>query len=138
MATTSTWLSLNELGNIYGITSINCARALQKKGWRDTHGYPTSRAIKDGAVSPHQQSPSETAKWNEQLCREVLENTGYSPISLNQQVQQWAQLLEAIEKGSPSINVTTEQMAEDLPSEIAQAVNEELKLRGCSFRATEK
>ena len=50
------------------------------------------------------------------------------------QVEQWAILLEALQEGSPSINATPEQMAEELPSELIGEVNDQLAQRGCCFR----
>ncbi len=55
-------------------------------------------------------------------------------ISKTTQVNQWAQLLEALVVGSPSVAATPEQMAEDLPKELIKDVNDQLALRGCSFR----
>ena len=55
-------------------------------------------------------------------------------ISRTTQVHQWVQLLEALVVGSPSVAVTPEQMAEDLPQELIHEVNDQLALRGCSFR----
>ena len=66
-----------------------------------------------------------------------LEKTGYQPISRTIQVKQWTDLLHALEEGSPSINVTPEQMAEDLPHELAIDVNNQLEQRGCTFRVSE-
>ncbi len=50
------------------------------------------------------------------------------------QIEQWAQLLEALDIGSPSIDTTADQMAEDLPSELVPEVNNQLAERGCHFR----
>jgi len=39
-----------------------------------------------------------------------------------------------MEEGSPSIDATVEQMAEDIPGELAEDVNHQLAARGCRFR----
>jgi hypothetical protein len=55
-------------------------------------------------------------------------------VSLSRQIDQWSQLLEAMQSGSPSITSTADQMAEDMPSELVDGVNQQLAERGCSFR----
>jgi hypothetical protein len=55
-------------------------------------------------------------------------------VSLSRQIDQWSQFLEAMQSGSPSIASTADQMAEDMPSELVDGVNQQLAERGCSFR----
>ncbi len=131
----SNWLSLTDLSRIYGISVMHCGRALEQQGWRDRHGHPTLEALKVNAAStkgPHN-TPGVTL-WNKEICREILEKTGYEPLSRSLRIEQWAQLLEALEEGSPSINTTAAQMAEELPEELVIEVNDRLALRGCPFR----
>ncbi|MEC7382221.1 MAG: hypothetical protein VYE16_04350, partial [Cyanobacteriota bacterium] len=75
---------------------------------------------------------------NAKICKGLLEKSGYQPINRTLQVEQWAELLEALEEGSPSINATAEQMAEDLPEELVGDVNDQLAQRGCHFRVALK
>ncbi|KZR68822.1 hypothetical protein PMIT1313_02446 [Prochlorococcus marinus str. MIT 1313] len=139
MAPSPSWLSLTDLGRIYGISAINCGRALQLQGLRDRHGRPTPGALETGAAHKHgPQTPPRTALWNAKICKGLLEKSGYQPINRTLQVEQWAELLEALEEGSPSINATAEQMAEDLPEELVGDVNDQLALRGCHFRVAHK
>jgi len=49
-------------------------------------------------------------------------------------VEQWAVLLSALDEGSPSISTSADQMAEDLPGDLVDPVNAELRLLGCSFQ----
>jgi hypothetical protein len=49
-------------------------------------------------------------------------------------VQQWAELLSALTEGSPSISTSADQMAEELPSDLVEPVNAELRQIGCSFQ----
>ena len=56
------------------------------------------------------------------------------PIQRTNLVQQWAQLLSALTEGSPSISTSADQMAEDLPSELVDSVNAELRDIGCTFQ----
>ncbi len=139
MAPSQTWLSLTDLGRIYGISAINCGRALQQQGWRDRHGRPTPGALEAGAAHKHgPQTPPRTALWNASICRALLEKCGYQQISRTIQVDQWVQLIEALEEGSPSINATAEQMSEDLPEELVGDVNNQLAQRGCHFRVSQR
>ncbi len=139
MATSSSWLNLTDLGRMYGISALRCGRELQYKGWRDRYGRPTPKALEAGVASengPH--NPPRAALWNTKLCSELLEKTGFQPISKKLQIEQWVSLLEAINEGSPSINTTTDQMAEELPNDLVEDVNAQLKLRGSNFKVREK
>ena len=135
MADNSPWLCLAELGRIYGISAFHCGRILENHGWRDRRGRPTPAALEAGAassVSPHGQG--RRVFWSHSLCTELLNNNGYTPISRSLQVEQWTQLLEALQLGSPSISATADQMAEEMPNELVEDVNHQLKVRGCSYR----
>ncbi len=135
MIATPTWTSLTDLGRIYGISAIHCGRALQHQGWRDRHGRPTGIAFEAGAAyQSGTHCKPRAALWNVEICSALLERNGYQPMSRSNQVAQWTQLLEALEEGSPSIDATPAQMAEDLPEELVDEVNVQLAKRGCDFR----
>ncbi len=135
MKPTEDWLSLADLGRIYGISAFQCGRVLEKQGLRDRFGRPTSCALEAGIASTHNQNnPIHLALWNVELCRKSIERNGYQPISRKTKANQWAQFLEALAAGSPSVNVTPEQMAEDVPEELVGEVNDQLAQRGCDFR----
>lgn len=51
-------------------------------------------------------------------------------------VSQWAELLSALDEGSPSISTSADQMAEDLPGDLVEPVNAELRQRGYSYQVT--
>ncbi len=139
MATSSNWLNLTDLGRLYGISALRCGRELQYQGWRDRYGRPTPEALEAGAASEHgPNNPPRAALWNTKLCSELLEKIGFQPISKKLQIEQWVSLLEAINEGSPSINTTTDQMAEELPSDLVEDVNTQLKLRGSNFKVRKK
>ena len=135
MADNSPWLCLAELGRIYGISALHCGRILERHGWRDRRGRPTPAALEAGAASSvgtHGQGRH--VFWSRSLCTELLNSNGYTPISRSLQVEQWTQLLEALQLGSPSISATADQMAEEMPNELVEDVNHQLKVRGCSYR----
>ena len=50
MAATTSWLSLTDLGRIYGISAIHCGKTLEHQGWRDRRGRPTQSALDANAV----------------------------------------------------------------------------------------
>ena len=135
MGNSTTWISLNDLGRFHGISAIHCGKILNQQGWRDRRGQPTAEAFKSEAarhLGPHGQTQS--VVWNQELCGDLLETKGHQPVSLSRQIDQWSQLLEAMQSGSPSITSTADQMAEDMPSELVDGVNQQLAERGCSFR----
>ena len=135
MADNRPWLCLAELGRIYGISAFHCGRILENHGWLDRRGRPTPAALEAGAASsvgPHGQGRH--VFWSRSLCTELLNSNGYTPISRSLQVEQWTQLLEALQLGSPSISATADQMAEEMPNELVEDVNHQLKVRGCSYR----
>ena len=137
MAVTPLWLSLTDLGRIYGISAIHCGRILEQQGWRDRRGRPTPAALEAKAAScagTHGQG--RTVFWSRAICSELLERIGYAPMSRNVQIEQWTQLLEALQLGSPSISATPDQMAEEMPTELVEDVNQQLAVRGCSYRVS--
>ena len=135
MAASTSWLSLTDLGRIYGISAIHCGRTMEQLGWRDRRGRPTATALELGAAmnsGPHGQGRSTV--WNREICGRELQAQGYEPMSRSVQIQQWTHFLEAMEEGSPSIDATPEQMAADIPCELVEDVNHQLAQRGCRFR----
>ena len=135
MGNSTSWISLNDLGRFYGISAIHCGKILNQRGWRDRRGQPSAEALKVQAarhLGPHGQTQS--VVWNQELCGGLLEANGHQPVSLSRQIDQWSQLLEAMQSGSPSITATAAQMAEDMPNELVDGVNQQLAERGCSFR----
>ena len=137
MAATTSWLSLTDLGRIYGISAIHCGKTLEHQGWRDRRGRPTQSALDANAAmqtGPHGQG--RTVLWNRSVCSQLLEQKGYEPMSRSLQVEQWTQLLEALQLGSPSITATADQMAEEMPGELLEDVNHQLASRGCRYQVT--
>ena len=133
--TTSQWLTLSDLGHRFGLSARHCGRVLDREGWRDHSGHPTQAAIAAGAAQQHNSHhhiPSN--RWNAEICATVLSSHGQRPIKRSEQVSQWVTLLEAMEEGSASISMSTEQMAEDLPNDLIDDVNHQLSHRGCRFQ----
>jgi hypothetical protein len=131
------WLSLTDLGRIYGISAVHCGRLLSEIGLRQKDGAPSTRALTQGlAYQHHPHSPSPSAVWNGQGCAPLLQEQGLRPMAEDHLISQWADLLADLEQGSPSISTSAEEMAGDLPEALVNQVNQELRLRGCSFQVT--
>lgn len=129
------WLSLTDLGRIYGISAVHCGRLLSEAGLRDASGQPTRHALRSGcAIRGHQPHSHGPTQWHRSHCQMVFQRAGLEPIQRTTLVQQWAQLLSALTEGSPSISTSADQMAEELPGELVEPVNAELRTIGCSFQ----
>jgi len=131
------WLSLTDLGRIYGISAVHCGRLLSDIGLRQKDGAPSERALKHGlAYRHHPHSPNPNAVWNGQGCAALLQAQGLRPMAEHHLISQWADLLADLVLGSPSISTSAEEMAGDLPEALVNPVNQELRLRGCSFQVS--
>lgn len=131
------WLSLTDLGRIYGISAVHCGRLLSEAGLREASGQPSRHALRSGCairgLQPHAHGPTQ---WHRQHCQAVFTRAGLEPIRRTTLVQQWAQLLSALTEGSASITTSADQMAEDLPTELVESVNAELRDIGCNFQVS--
>lgn len=128
------WLSLTELGRLYGISAVQTGRLLVLAGLRSREGEPTARALREGiALCPHP-GDHHQALWSRVGCAAPLERQGLELQQQRSLVGLWADLLSALQQGSPSICVSAEEMADDMPQELVRPVNRELRQRGCSFQ----
>jgi hypothetical protein len=131
----SPWLTLTDLGRLYGISAVHCGRLLSEAGLRDPEGQPTSRALDAGcATERERQRQGGQPFWHRQHCRRAFEAAGLVTVQRATLVQQWAALLSALTEGSPSISTSADQMAEELPGELVEPVNRQLRKLGCSFQ----
>lgn len=127
-------MSLTELGRLYGISAIHTGRLLVAAGLRNPEGSPSDMALGDGLALCQHPSDHHQALWNRQGCGPHLERQGLEPMQQPTLVGLWADLLAAMQQGSPSISVSAEEMADDMPRELVSPVNRELRQRGCSFQ----
>ena len=133
----SPWLTLTGLGRIYGISAVHCGRLLSDAGLRDGDGQPSLRALEEKlAYQHHPQHGGRHALWQRQGCSAILEAGGLVPMQQSTLVEQWVALLSALADGSPSISTSAEQMAEDLPKDLVDPVNRQLRAIGCSFQVS--
>jgi len=131
----SAWLTLTDLGRIYGISAMHCGRLLSAAGLRDAKGQPTAEALQAGcALAQPSQSQGGQPAWHRQHCHQTFAAAGLDTVQPSTLVQQWADLLSALTEGSPSISTSADQMAEELPGELVEPVNVQLRELGCSFQ----
>lgn len=86
---------------------------------RAPHRRPTPSLRTSGDPPPRQTPPATGAEAGQQERRLIA---------------LWADLLSALQQGSPGIATSAEEMAGDLPRELVAPVNRELRQRGCSFQ----
>ena len=114
---------------------MHCGRLLNDAGLRNRDGQPTAQALQSGCASPqHRPIHGGEAIWHRQHCQQAFEAAGLATVQRASLVQQWAALLSALTDGSPSISTSADQMAEDLPGDLVDPVNVELRELGCSFQ----
>ena len=129
------WVTLTELGHRFGISAVQCGRLLHQAGLRDHNGRPSARALHEQlAYGSHGAQPSRQYFWNAEGCSLLLGSQGLVARRPPTLVEQWAELLSALVVGSPSISTSAEQMAEDLPQDLVEPVNSQLRANGCSFQ----
>ena len=129
------WLSLTDLGRVYGISAVHCGRLLTNAGLRDAAGDPTEKAFHGGCAIQRQKPQGHTpVRWHREHCHTAFAAAQLQPIQRATLVEQWAELLSAMSEGSPSISTSAAQMAEELPSTLVDAVNAQLRQLGCSFQ----
>lgn len=73
------YLSLRDLGKLYGVSSHEVGKWLKNLGLRNETGYPTTEAIKDGLVkkAPSKQPGTYFWVWNTSKTTEILDNMCY-------------------------------------------------------------
>jgi hypothetical protein len=128
------WLSLTDLGRRYGISAVHTGRLLVTAGLRRSSGEPTAEALDAGLAIRPLPGHHHTSLWHLKGCAPHLERLGLVPQGQPTLVSLWADLLSALLQGSPSISVSAEEMADDIPRDLVKPVNRELRQRGCSFR----
>lgn len=127
----SPWIGLTDLGRLYGLSALQTGRLLQQAGLRRADGDATPEALAQGqAFQRHHHRPL----WHRQACEAALEAHGLLPLGRQTLIDQWAELLQALQQGSPSISTSAEDMASDLPRELVEPVNRRLQQLGCPFQ----
>jgi len=131
---TGEWLSLTDLGRVYGVSAVHTGKLLQAAGLRLADGDPSPSALAAGLAQRQHSGQHRQALWHRQGCAPHLEGQGLMPQNQRNLVGLWADLLAALQQGSPGIATSAEEMATDIPGELVQPVNRELRQRGCDFQ----
>ena len=126
------WLTLTDLGRLYGVSAVHCGRLLSEAGLRHANGNPTREAFRNGLA--HRGHPGGSALWDRKACGQVLERAGLIQTSRRTLIDQWADLLSTLFAGAPGVDASAEDMARELPDDLVPPVNAELVQRGCSFQ----
>ncbi|MFZ0409014.1 MAG: hypothetical protein WAM11_13015 [Cyanobium sp.] len=109
------WLSLTELGRIYGISAVHTGKLLDQVGLRHKGGSPTASALEAGLALCQHPGHYHQALWSRKGCAPHLEGQGLEPLQQRTLVGLWADLLSALQQGSEAISVSAEEMAGDMP-----------------------
>lgn len=128
------WLTLTEMGRLYGISAMHTGKQLQSAGLRQLDGRPSPQALRLGLAQRRHSSPSGQTLWNREGCAPHLERQGLQPMRQRQLVDLWADLLSALQQGSAAVAVSPEDMAEEMPADLVAPVNLKLQEQGCNFQ----
>lgn len=128
------WLSLTDLGRVYGVSAVHTGKILQAAGLRLADGDPSPGALAAGLAQRQHSGQHRQALWHREGCAPHLEGQGLTPQNQRNLVGLWADLLSALQQGSPGIATSAEEMAGDIPGDLVQPVNRELRQRGCDFQ----
>jgi hypothetical protein len=131
---TAEWLSLTDLGRVYGISAIHTGKLLAAAGLLLPSGEPTARAVDAGLGRAQHGAHPRQALWHRQGCGQHLERQGQVPRKRHNLIGLWADLLTALQQGSEAVSMSAEEMAAEIPHELVAPVNRELRQRGCSFQ----
>lgn len=129
------WLSLTDLGRVYGISAVQCGRLLQTAGLRQRDGAPSRRALRGGLAQQagRHRGPGGTL-WSRGGCGALLEEQGLESAAERRLVRQWADLLEALQNSHGAVSTSAEELASDLPGHLVGPVNAALRQRGCPLQ----
>ncbi|MFI0403487.1 MAG: hypothetical protein ACH34U_11325 [Cyanobium sp.] len=128
------WLTLTEIGRVYGISAVHTGKLLETAGLRQRDGRPSPEALRNGLALRRHSSPSGPTLWNRQMCAPHLEQQGLQPRGQRQLVDLWAELLSALQQGSAAVAISPEDMAEEIPADLVAPVNLKLQEQGCAFQ----
>ena len=127
------WQSLTDLGRHYGVSAVLIGKLLRTCGLRLSSGEPSPEALTAGLALCQQAGHHHQALWHRLYVAPYLEAQGLEPLKQSRLVGLWADLLQALQQGSPAIAMSAEEMAGDIPSELVSPVNQALRQRGSSL-----
>jgi hypothetical protein len=130
------WLTLTELGRLYGISAVHTGKLLQSAGLRQLDGLPSPEALRLGLAHRRHSCPSRQTLWSRAGCAPHLEGQGLRPRRERPLVDLWVDLISDLQQGSPAVVMSAEEVVEELPADLVAPVNRRLRERGCGFQVT--
>lgn len=130
------WLTLTEIGRLYGISAVHIGKLLQAAGLRQLDGLPSPEALRLGLAHRRHSCPTRQTLWHREGCAPHLERQGLRPRHQRQLEELWADLISDLQQGSPAVVMSAEDVARDLPADLVAPVNRRLRERGCSFQVS--
>ncbi|MBM5817381.1 MAG: hypothetical protein FJ083_12590 [Cyanobacteria bacterium K_Offshore_surface_m2_239] len=128
------WLTLTELGRLYGLSAVTIGKVLQASGLRQLDGRPSPEALRQGLAFQRHSSPSRQTLWDRDGCAPHLEHQGLKPLRQRSPLELWADLISDLQQGTPAVVMSAEDAAEEVPAELVGPLNRRLRERGCSFQ----
>ncbi|MEB3157283.1 MAG: hypothetical protein VKO26_07610 [Cyanobacteriota bacterium] len=128
------WLTLTELGRLYGLSAVTIGKILQASGLRQLDGRPSPEALRQGLAFQRHSSPSRQTLWDRDGCAPHLEHQGLKPLRQRSPLELWADLISDLQQGTPAVVMSAEDAAEEVPAELVGPLNRRLRERGCSFQ----
>ncbi len=128
------WLTLTEMGRLYGISAVTTGKLLQGAGLRQLDGLPSVEALRLGLAQKRHSCPSRQTLWHRLGCAPHLERQGARPQRQRQLLDLWADLISDLQQGAPAVVMSAEDVAEEVPAELVASLNRRLRERGCSFQ----
>ncbi len=128
------WLTLTELGRLYGLSAVTIGKVLQASGLRQLDGRPSPEALRLGLAFQRHSSPSRQTLWDREGCSPHLEHQGLKPLRQRSLLELWADLISDLQQGAPAVVMSAEDAAEEVPAELVAPLNRRLRERGCSFQ----
>ena len=130
------WLTLTEIGRLYGVSAVHAGKLLQSAGLRQLDGRPSPEALRLGLAHKRHSCPSRQTLWNREGCARHLERQGLRPRSQRPLVDLWVDLISDLQQGAPAVVMSAEDLMEELPADLVAPVNRRLRERGCSFQVS--
>jgi hypothetical protein len=130
------WLTLTELGRLYGISAVHTGKLLQAAGLRQLDGLPSPEALRLGLAHRRHSCPSRQTLWSREGCALPLERQGLRLRGERQLVDLWADLISDLQQGLAAVVMSAEEVVEELPADLVGPVNRRLRERGCSFQVS--
>ncbi len=130
------WLSLTEIGRLYGISAVHTAKLLQAAGLLRPDGLPSPEALRLGLAQRRHSWPSGQTLWNRDGCAPQLEGQGLRPRHQRALVDLWVDLISDLQEGAPAVVMSAEDAVAELPADLVAPVNRRLRERGCGFQVS--